>query len=253
MKLIKKTVSAILACALSLTMLTACGGSGGGDTPVDVTLETSKIGSVFKANKYYLDCTESGSYSNYSWSNRTIYARVGAKNYVEQDSKKGWGDAEYIYTPATQYYYGSEHDDIMIKDDQHLFYPEIQPFTIVVGYYSSGHEWTFCNILPTSYDSITSFRAATKTVKGSSYYGETIGFAETDSHGDERNVELTFCYTGDVCKYIVRSVSTDNMKYETIYTVNKFTTSFDESIVEIPSQYTQILSIYEYMEMYPDD
>lgn len=235
MKLLKKALSLALAGIMALGMLTACG--GGGSTPAAaVTFETSKTLKILNqiaAKKFYVEAEFSASSGSATMKVNPIIAVSGDNQYIKAGSTQYWTDANYGYVPVKEYFSGANFqtpDNVLIKTAKSS---------------SSSSTADIASSVDNVKKQISGFEAGTKEIGGIPYYSETI---TTEINGTKASV--TLCFASDTWKYLIVSGESKGMTVEYTITINKFTTSFDESLVKIPDSYTERLTQQEFFEKY---
>lgn len=194
MKMFKKIAATVMAAAMSLALLTACGGGSGSGA-------STKLASIFGSGKLWMDVTDVETNEN------QVTATDGKKLYLaETDPKDPKGVFEIWVQNGTAYI---SYGGAALKTTKY----DGSPVSELMEDYLKK--------MP-SKETLAKVEIGKYTVNDVEYYAETI------KDGDDTAI---FCFNGNTPVYCVEK----DKESETIFKVNKLTSSFDESKLNPPT------------------
>lgn len=234
MKLVERIMAGVTACALTMCILTACGGSGGGSgASGNIDYKNSKLASYNKQygsgvgtiKSVYRKSDEPEFYDT------MFLITSGFSFYFEDSDTNGYrsidvSDGENVY----------ELEYIDPNGDDFFNHTKEEKIAVLEGSASDWNE-TLSELFPTQI-AVKSITAGKNTLNGKEYYTEEVTYVNEDN--DTQTATTTYYYSGDTLKY--RSwLDYDEEEGTTVTWIEEIiqlSTSVDTSKLKVPSGFT---------------
>lgn len=216
MKFVKKLLACALAGAMSLSMLTACGGSSGGKTSA---YESSKLYKISDTSK------------------------TGGTIYIEAESYQSDGSTQYLVEAQKENAFyistsGAGGSIRMYSDGEKVYTVNDANKTVSVVSTDVLKQSSQSALDIPDESAIESFNAEYEEFKGTEYWCETIVINTNGMTATEK-----FYFTGDVLKYTVYTYTYNGTEGEVVTKINKYLNYIPEGVeivYSLPEGYTEI-------------